>query len=276
MIILVLDILKIALPVLYILTTINYGLYFLRAKQAFEKTLTPLLTVSILLHVLFTVLISLNYRHFPITTVYDLLSFLALALALTYFYIEHRIGIKSTGVFVLIVVSICQTLSSLHRTKTSVISPILRSVYVGIHSMAAVFGYSAFIIATLYGLMYLMLFRTLKSRYFGLMYSRLPSLEELDEMNYGAAAIGLTFMTISITFGGIWLSKTIGDTSIFDPKIVGAFLTWGVFGANVVLKRFFRRSGLLTSCISFFGFAGIIFSMVIVNVFLTTFHLFAE
>lgn len=274
MIILVIERLNAILPILYISTTINYGLYFLSAKPAFEKTLRPFLAVTILLHVFFTLFVSLYYRHFPITTIYELLSFLALSLAVNYSYIEYRIGVKSTGVFVLIVISICQTLSSTHRTYSFQIRPILSNVYVGIHSLAVTFGYTAFIIATLYGLMYLMLFYNIKSRHFGIIYNRFPSLEELDEMNYRAATIGLFFITISLTFGALWLSKVRANTSIFDPKIVVAILTWCIFGIIAMLKRFFRRSGLLTSYISLFGFLGIIFSMIIVNIFLPTFHLF--
>lgn len=274
MIRLIISIFNTLLPVLYISAAINYGIYFFRAKPAFEKALRPLLALAIVLHIFFTVLISLKYRHFPITSIYELLSFLALAIAVNYLYIEYRIGIKSTGLFVLVVVSVSQILSSMNRTYDFEVMPIVRSVYVGIHAMAIAFGYSAFLIATLYGMMYLLLFQTIKSRSFGIIYSRFPSLEELDEMNYSAATAGFFFMTLSLAVGGVWLSKVIKGTSILDPKIVAAVLTWGIFGAIFVLKRFLGRSGLLTSCISFFGFLGMIFSMVIVNIFLPTFHLF--
>jgi ABC-type transport system involved in cytochrome c biogenesis permease subunit len=261
-------------PILYIVTTIIYGLLFLTEKPFLKKSLRPLLAVSIIIHIFLTILVGLNYKHFPITSIYELLSILALAIAINYFYIEYRIGVKSTGTFVLIVVSLCQVLSSVHRTYNFDISPIIKSVYVGVHSIAATFGYSAFIIAILYGLMYIMLFRNIKSKHFGIIYSRFPSLEQLDEMNYRASSIGFFFMTVSLIFGGIWLSKVIADTSLFDPKIVVAVITWAIFGVNFILKKFFGRGGLLTSYLSFFGFIGIIFSMVIVNIFLPTFHLF--
>jgi ABC-type transport system involved in cytochrome c biogenesis permease subunit len=262
------------LPVFYIAATIIYGLLFLIDKPVLQRSLRPLLAVSIVVHIFLTILVGVSYKHFPITSIYELLSILALAIAINYFYIEYKIGVKSTGVFVLIVVSLCQVLSSVHRTYNFDISPIIKSVYVGVHSIAATFGYSAFIIAILYGLMYIMLFRNIKSKHFGIIYSRFPSLEQLDEMNYRASSIGFFFMTVSLIFGGIWLSKVITDTSFFDPKIVVAIITWAIFGVNFILKRFFGRGGILTSYLSFFGFMGIIFSMVIVNIFLPTFHLF--
>lgn len=263
-----------AVSVMYIVAAIGYGIYFFRAKWVITKALRPFLAVTIGLHVLVIVLVGMRYQHFPITSVYELLSMLALAIVINYFYIESRIGVRSTGVFILVVVAFCQTVSAVLRTYTYDIVPIINSAYVIVHTIAIAFGYSAFIIAMLYGFMYVLLFQTIKTKHFGIFFERLPSLEQLDEMNYRASTIGFFAMTISLSIALIWLSKMIKGVSMFDPKIVVALLTWAIFGANFVLKKFFGRGGIVTSYLSFFGFTGIIFSMVIVNVFLSTFHLF--
>jgi ABC-type uncharacterized transport system permease subunit len=182
--------------------------------------------------------------------------------------------VKSTGFFVLIIVFLFQTLSSANITYSSEINPILRSSYVVIHSGFAAFGYSAFSIAALYGIMYLMLFYDIKSKHFGIIYKRLPSLEILDEMNYKASYIGFFFLTFSLIAGTIWLSKVVYEKSILDPKIIVALFTWIIFGVSCVIKKFFGRGGIITSYLSFFGFMAIIFSMAIVNIFLPTFHIF--
>jgi len=263
-----------AVSVMYIAVAIGYGIYFFRAKRVIIKSLRPFLAVTIGLHVFVIVLVGIRYRHFPITSLYDLLSMLALAIAVNYFYIESRIGVRSTGVFILIVVAFCQTVSAAFRVYTYDIVPIIKSVYVIIHTIAIAFGYSAFIIAMLYGFMYVLLFHTIKGKHFGIFFERLPSLEQLDEMNYRASTIGFFAMTVSLAVAIIWLLKMIKGASMFDPKIVVALLTWAIFGANFILKKFFGRGGIVTSYLSFFGFSGIIFSMVIVNIFLRTFHLF--
>ncbi len=263
-----------AVSVMYIAAAIGYGIYFFRAKRLIAGVLRPFLAVTIGLHIVVIVLIGVHYRHFPIASVYELLSMLALAIIINYFYIENKIGVRSTGVFILIVAALCQTLSVALRTYTSDVVPIIKSAYVIVHTMGIAFGYSAFIIAMLYGFMYLLLFHTIKAKHFGIFFERLPSLEQLDEMNYRASTIGFFAMTVSLIVASIWLSKMVKGASIFDPKIVAALLTWAVFGANFIMKRFFGRGGLVTSYLSFFGFTGIIFSMVIVNVFLPTFHLF--
>ncbi|HID95401.1 MAG TPA: hypothetical protein EYP53_05000 [Candidatus Latescibacteria bacterium] len=274
MTIFVIKLLNTFLPIFHIVATIDYGLYFLKDDPFFEKTLRFLLSISISFHIIYTILRSITFKHFPIASVFELLSILALAIVLIYFYIECKIGVKSTGFFVLIMVFLFQTLSSANITYSYEIKSILRSTYVVIHSGTAAFGYSAFSIAALYGIMYLMLFHDIKSKHFGIIYKRLPSLETLDEMNYKASYIGLFFLTLSLIAGGIWLSKAIHQRSIFDPKIIVAIITWIIFGISCAIKKFWGRGGIITSYLSFFGFMVIIFSMIIVNIFLTTFHIF--
>ncbi len=270
----VIKLLNTFLPIFYIALTINYGLYFFKDDPFFERTLRPLLFISVSFHIIYTVLRSIIFKHFPIASIFELLSILALAIILIYFYIEYKIGVKSTGFFVLIIVFLFQTLSSANITYSSEINPILRSSYVVIHSGFAAFGYSAFSIAALYGIMYLMLFYDIKSKHFGIIYKRLPSLEILDEMNYKASYIGFFFLTFSLIAGTIWLSKVVYEKSILDPKIIVALFTWIIFGVSCVIKKFFGRGGIITSYLSFFGFMAIIFSMAIVNIFLPTFHIF--
>jgi ABC-type transport system involved in cytochrome c biogenesis permease subunit len=271
---LIIKTLNTAVSVLYIAAAIGYGIYFFRNKNSIIRVVKPFLAATILLHIAVVVLIGLHFHHFPITSVYELLSMLALTIAIIYFYIGIKISVHSTGVFILLVVALCQTVSAALRSYTYDVVPIIKSIYVIIHTIAIAFGYSAFVIAMLYGFMYLLLFHTIKVKHFGIFFDRLPSLEQLDEMNYRASSIGFFAMTVSLIVAGIWLSKMIKGTSIFDPKIIVALVTWALFGANFILKKFFGSGGILTSYLSFFGFTGIIFSMVIVNVFLPTFHMF--
>ena len=81
-------------------------------------------------------------------------------------------------------------------------------------------------------------------------------------------------MTISILVGGYWMGRALEGVSILDPKIIVALLIWLFFAANVVLKKIFHRGGLLTSYLSLAGFMILMFSMLVVDAYFSTFHIF--
>lgn len=204
-----------------------------------------------------------------------MLTVLALAMAATYVYVEVRIGVHSTGPFILAFVSVFQLIASL-RLLNSVDAPsdIVLGPIVAVHVLAAAFGYAAFIIAALSGLMYILLFHHIRKSRFGIVFDRLPALEELDDMNLKASASGLFFITISILVGGYWMGHILDGVSVLDPKIIVAFLIWLLFASNIALKKILHRNGLLTSYLSLAGFVILMFSMLAVNAYFSTFHVF--
>ncbi|MEW6455154.1 MAG: cytochrome c biogenesis protein CcsA [Acidobacteriota bacterium] len=262
------------LPVLYVITTIFYGIYFFKKESFFEKTLKPLILMAISIHASSIILRTIVFKHFPIASLFELLTFLSLAIVIIYFFIEQKIGEKSTGFFILIVVFLFQTTSSAFISIPPKINPLLKNFHLGIHTGSALIGYSSLIIAALYSLMYLMLFYDIKGKKFGIIYNRLPSLEILDGMNSRASLVGFCFLTISIVSGIIWSTKVINTRWITDLKIIFVFFTWMIFGFSVLTKKYSGWAGKRTALLSFSGFLVLLFSLIIVNLFLTKFHVF--
>src|SRR5437867_8923017 len=103
----------------------------------------------------------------------------AFAVALVYFYVEFRAKTHKTGMFLLSFSFVFQTISSAFISNTGDFPDILRSPLFGIHTGAAVLGYTAFAVSAIYGVLFLLLYHDLKASRFGLIYQRLPSLEIL-------------------------------------------------------------------------------------------------
>jgi ABC-type transport system involved in cytochrome c biogenesis permease subunit len=182
--------------------------------------------------------------------------------------------VKTTGYFILVFVFFLQLCSSAFINLTHNIAEILHSPLFSIHAGAAILGYSGLAISFLYSLMYLLLFYDIKSSRFGVIYNRLPSLEVLAGLNYNSAAVGFSFLTIAIVMGSIWSNKVFGKFIAADPKILVAYLTWIIYGLELFGGKFLSWSSKRLAYLSLSGFAIILFSMVAVNLFLTSFHEF--
>ena len=154
------------------------------------------------------------------------------------------------------------------------IQPILRSNLLGLHVSSALLGYAAITISAVYGFLYLMLYHDIKSSRFGVIYQRLPNLETLERMSFTATVFGFILLTIAIIVGLIWLPRIAEGVPYTDPKLLGTVAIWLIYAVGLAAKRLKRWHGRRMMVLSMFGFATAMFSMTIINVFLSSFHKF--
>lgn len=266
--------LNVLLPLLYFSTTYLYGVYFFRNDPVGQRYMQAALRFTVTVHFLEIILRGFYFDHFPMASIFEAASTIALAIALIYLYIEHRLKVKTTGYFILVFIFFLQLFSSAFITFVPNIPEILHSPFFIFHTSAAILGYSALMVSAIYGLMYLLLFHDIKRNRFGVVYSRLPSLETLNEMNIRAAILGFSSLTVAIILGFLWSYKIFHEFFHLDAKIVIAIVTWFIYGMEIFGKRFLGWAGKRLAYLSLSGFAVILFSLVAVNLFLTSFHEF--
>ncbi len=270
----IINALNILLPTFYVLTWAVYALLFFRTDPFAERVAPVLLYTSALLHTADLVLRSAHYRHFPIATVFEAFSLLAFSILVVYIIIEWRTGVKTTGMFILGFVFTFQLVSSAFITIPTSFSELLWDPTFILHVSTAVLGYSGMAISAIYGLLYLMLFYDIKKRRFGLIYKQLPSLEVMSGFTYRAAILGFAFLTIAMVLGLMLLVKVYGTYWKWDPKVAATFVTWFIYSVGVAAGRLWGWSGRRVALASIAGFLVILFSLVVINLFLTTFHEF--
>ena len=161
-------ILEFLLPLFYCITVAAYAVAFFEQNQLAKKSKTKLLLMTICVHLFYLVLRTINLQHPPIISVFEIMSLLAFSIAASYRLIEMRTQIKNTGLFVLSLALIFQILSSLFIEDLYEVDKVLRNNLLGIHVLSALLGYSAFTISAVYGLMYLLQYRSIKSNSFGI------------------------------------------------------------------------------------------------------------
>ncbi|MBD3334575.1 MAG: hypothetical protein GF355_03580 [Candidatus Eisenbacteria bacterium] len=269
----VLSFLNHLLPVLYAAAWVNYSVYFVRDDPFAQRTATPFLLATAGIHILYIGVLVIAYRHHPMADVFEILSVVALAMSLVYLTVEWRTGNKATGVFILPVVCILQFISSVWISPVAEIDPFLDDVRFGLHSGTVALGYSAFFLAAVYGFMYHLMYRALRRKKFGRIFERLPSLDVLARMTRGATLVGFIFLSLAIAFGISWASGLI-PRYYYDPKFITTLLVWLVYGFALLSHYVLRWTGRRVVQMSLVGFAVMVAAILIVNLFLPSFHRF--
>lgn len=262
------------LPILYVITFSFYLISFFKSKKNFSVTKKLFLFVTLLVHLTYILLRTIEFKHAPITNLFEIFTLLALAITTSYYLIEILTEIRNTGLFILFLPLIFQLISSMCIKDLLEIKEILKTPYLGIHVATALTGYAGITISAIYGLLYLLLRTQIKNQKYGLIFNRLPNLEILEVLNVTSAIIGFIMLTIAITIGIIWLPKAFTDPSYFDPKLIATVLVWLFYAFGLSGRWFFKWGGRKSIYFSLIGFAISLFSMSILNLLFTGFHRF--
>jgi ABC-type uncharacterized transport system permease subunit len=199
---------------------------------------------------------------------------LAFAIAASYRFVEMMTGLKNTGVLILTLSFIFQTISSLFIKDVFLVPNQLRSYILGIHVLSALIGYSAFSIAAVYGLLYLVQYNNLKSKKVGIIFEKLPNLEHLEHLTRQSILFGFILLSIAMVIGILWLPVVIDNYSLLDPKLVGTIFVWIMYAVGIFMIRGKRSSGKQIVKFAISAFVVTIFSLTILNLYFNTFHKF--
>jgi ABC-type uncharacterized transport system permease subunit len=134
-----------------------------------------------------------------------------------------------------------------------------------VHILIAVLGLAAFTFAAGVGAYYLWQIRQLKRHPSGALGGRMPPLELLDRLNFGAAAVGFPLLAMSVVGAWLFSARAKGDAGLLirDPTVlvtIGGLIVYGMlFGARGLLGWRGRRIAWL----SVVGFVLIVVGLVV-------------
>jgi ABC-type transport system involved in cytochrome c biogenesis permease subunit len=263
------------LPALYAAAFIDYVLVFATDRPGPRRLARPLLMLAVAANLVYFIACSVYFEHVPFVNVFQVLGAVGFAVAITYLLVESRTGTPHTGPFILGLVLVFQVINAAFPKLDREVPDILRSALFSFHVSTAVLGYSAFAVAAVYGLLYLLQYRVIRHKRFGLLFRRLPSLDILDRMNVVASGAGFAFLSLAILAGTVWSHQVFGGLQV-DPKVLVAFVTWIVYGAALAGRLFVAWKGPRMALSSLVGFVVVLFSMFAVNFFLSEFHVFVS
>lgn len=253
--------------------------YLFKKKEALSLWMLRLLGTGVLLHLVsFGVRVNSFWhipenRYFmPINTFFGALSYLSMAVALVFFVVEreHRLGIL--GAFVIPWAAV-GTGSALIWADPAIggLVPALQSYWINIHPMVLMTAYAAFGNAFGVGIALLVQEHQIKSRKPAELCYRLPSIEELDALNYRIIVAAFPVLTVGIIMGGIWAYGAWGRFWGWDPKETWSFITALVYAGYLHMRFVKGLRGRKAVFVSMAGFACVLFTFVGVN-FLSELH----
>lgn len=215
-------------------------------------------------------LIAPDVGHIPISNLYEVFILFCLITSLLYLHYEQKLNTKQLGGFVLLVINAAVGFilwytfdRQAHNIQPLV--PALQSYWMKIHVPANFVGYGAFSLAAMVSAAYLLADR-------GILASRLPSLDVLDDLMYKSIAVGFAFFTIATILGAMWAAEAWGGYWSWDPKETWALIVWLNYAAWLHLRMVKGLRGPLLAWWSLIGLLITTFAFLGVNMFLSGLH----
>ncbi len=270
----VIPFLNISLPILYGILIWIYAKIFVQSKSSYKNVAVWFFSLVLIIHLLYTIMRGFNQHYYPVTTKGEMLSLTALAIAIVYRFIEWRIKIKNTGLFVFITILLLQVFAASMIDLDASVDAVLQTPKFIVHVSSAVLAYAALGLCTLFSIIYLILYYSLKKGRFGMIYHISFSLEELSQFSNWSAMVGFILLSITIVSGIFWRKMAFPDFSHFDPQVVSSYVIWTIYGVFIYGKQVRNWSTKKLSYLSVGGAVTIFASLFIVSFVLDSFHNF--
>jgi cytochrome c-type biogenesis protein CcsB len=238
-----------------------YLVYFVSQNKDIRKVARIIMVVSGGMQTLYIVLRFVLAGHTPITSQHEAVFFFAWATTWAYLSFRWRYTVKNFGVFVSVLIFCLMVVSSFSEKKIDPLLPALQSTWLPIHGGVSLVAYGFLSLAFCGGLMYLLLERDLKSRKFGYIFSRFPSLDALDQLNNHCLTTGFIFLTIGIVTGSIWARQAWGTYWQWDPKETWSLITWFIYLVQLHQRFTVGWRGKRAAVMAVLGFAAVVFTL---------------
>lgn len=118
------------------------------------------------------------------------------------------------------------------------------------------------------------LFLSLQARHDAIVDS-LPDTRLLDEVNYKVVTIAFPLLTLMIATGAFWANRTWGSYWNWDPKEVGALITWLVYAAYLHMRIVRGWAGRRAAYFAIIGFVFVLFTFIGISYLLPGLHAYA-
>lgn len=219
-------------------------------------------------------LIAPEVGHIPISNLYEVFILFCLITALLYLHYEDKFNTKQLGGFVLLIINAGVGFILWYKFDRGAdaiqpLVPALQSYWMKIHVPANFIGYGAFSLAAMVASAYLLAKK-------GILATRLPSLDVLDDVMYKSIAVGFAFFTIATILGAMWAAEAWGGYWSWDPKETWALIVWLNYAAWLHLRMV---KGLRGPVLAWWALVGLIvttFAFLGVNMFLSGLHSYGE
>ena len=220
--------------ILYLIATAGFLFFIIKKNKKVGFWSHRVLLVGFVLNSIYLALGYYQLGAVPALNFRGALSFFSWTIIGAYIIFQLRFRIMVLGSFVVPFSTFLMIISSTIPISPITVRPIFKGFWLPLHVATALLGDAIFAIAFIAGVMYLIQEHQIKTKRLGAFYSRLPSLNSLDSINYQAINYGFLLLTINQTFKtyaidlahlitntwNITHSSTHGSTNAFNSNLI--------------------------------------------------------
>ena len=215
------------------------------------------------LHSVFLVARGIAAKRLPLSNQFEFANAFAWGVALMLILVRTRMKAEWLCVAGMPAALLVMTYAALQPMEIHDLMPALRSAWFGVHIGSAVISYSAFVIAGVSGLRWLMTAKKGGSQH---------ALDQMDYLSYRMIALGFLFLTVVILSGAIWAEQAWSSFWTWDPKEVWALITWIIYAVYLHLRLRSRRRGAFTAWYAVISVPVVLFTFAGVNTLMHGLH----
>ncbi len=223
-------------------------------------------------HAVAIMLRSVEIGQLAVTTSPEAMSFFAWIFVMTYLVVQLRLKLRILGSFVSPLAVIFMVASSLLPGNIVPKSELFKSGWVVLHVTALFCANALFALAFCVGIMYLLQERQIKSKQFGFLYPRLPSLEKLDTISHYCLIVGFPLMTGGLVAGFAYAGMVWHSPWNWDPKEILSLVTWFIYAILLHERLAVGWRGRRAAWLAIFGFSAVLVTFLGANLLLKGHH----
>ncbi|MGD8370759.1 MAG: c-type cytochrome biogenesis protein CcsB [Syntrophobacterales bacterium] len=259
---------------LYAIGTVGYLIYVIRSESTIHRIAFWFLLAGFVSHTIGLLLLVGNIKQMPVTTLPQTFSLFAWAIVGSYLAFQLKFNIRVLGTFVSPLAVIFMLLSSASPSQLIPSSQLFKSFWLTLHVATMFIGNAIFALAFCAGIMYLIQERQIKTKSFGLLYRRLPSLEVLDSLNYVCLTFGFPLITIGLISGFVYAGAVWRSYWHWDPKEILSVVTWLIYAVLLHERLAVGWRGRRAAIMAIIGFSAILVTFVGASIMLKSHHSF--
>lgn len=218
--------------------------------------LTPWLAgTGVLAHTAALVVLGLELRRCPLSTLPEVLSALAWAAAIISLAASWRLRLEVLHVVILPLILVVLFISGLLPEPLVPVSAALAPSVLRFHLMVIVLAVAALFVTFAASLVYLVIDRALKARRTARFVLRLPSLERCDGIGRMSLLWAFPLLTLGIVTGAVVSASLNGSPWTWQPRETLAILAWAILGVVVLARLVWGWRGRNSALLTLFGVA---------------------
>ena len=178
----------------------------------------------------------------PVGNFFDTASLCSFMFAVVFLLVYWRYRFVGLSLFVFPLIAVLSVAASMGAPMAPWANRQIRDVWLLVHIVLVLIGYSALLLSAGAALFYLLQERRLKKKemagsFLGFLDSeRVPPLATLDAMITHSMSVGFVAITLAVIAGSAWASIELGVRWIGEPKIGVSLITWSFYLVMLFLR----------------------------------------